>query len=97
MTIDHISPIGVVRHFAGRADGDATVKTLMTVLALGTILAAPAFVRSANAQRAPDVARERAIQECSAMNRRDSHDPYGATGGVQHNYRACMANHGQPE
>jgi hypothetical protein len=95
--IDHISPIGVVRHCVGRADGDANVKTLMTVLTLGALMATPAFVQSASAQRAPDVARERAIQECSALNRRDSHDPYGATGGVQHNYRACMANHGQPE
>ena len=74
------------------------MKTLMTALALGALVAAPTFVQSANAQRTQmDVSRERAIQECMAMNRKENHDPYGSTGGVQHHYRACMMNYGQFE
>jgi hypothetical protein len=74
---------------------ERNMKTLMTVLTLGALVTA--FVPSASAQRAPGMTREQAIQECSALNRRQSHDPYGATGGVQYHYRACMADHGQPE
>jgi hypothetical protein len=76
------------------------MKTLMTALTLVTLLTAPAFVQSANAQRpgnGADAARERAIQECMAMNKKDSHDPYGSTGGVEHHYAACMATKGQPQ
>jgi len=72
------------------------MKTLMTALTLGALIAAPAFVQPANAQRTQmDASRERALQECIAMNKNDSHDPYGASGGLQHNYRACMMNRGQ--
>jgi len=46
------------------------MKTLIAALALGTILAAPAFVQSANAQRL-DPARERAITECMALQNRE--------------------------
>ena len=38
-----------------------------------------------------------AIQECMAMNKKDLHDPYGSTGGVEHHYAACMATKGQPQ
>jgi hypothetical protein len=72
------------------------MRMLMTALALGALIAAPAFVQSANAQRSNDDARARAMQECMAMNKKDSHDPYGSTGGVEHHYQACMANRGQP-
>jgi hypothetical protein len=72
------------------------MKSLFAAAALATLIAAPAFVQSAYAQRANmDAARERAMQECIAMNKNDSHDPYGASGGLQHNYRACMMNRGQ--
>jgi hypothetical protein len=63
-------------------------------LAVGTIMAAQFFVQPLNAQRL-DPARERAIQECMTLDRRESHDPYGR--GLQHHYRACMAQHGQPK
>ena len=76
---------------------ETQMKTLIAALALGTILAAPAFVQSANAQRL-DPARERAITECMALQNRDSHDGYEGKkgGGVQWHYQACMADHGQP-
>ena len=74
------------------------MKMFTTALALGALIVAPDFVSSANAQRAQmDASRERALQECMAMNRKENHDPYGSTGGVQHHYRACMMNHGQFE
>jgi hypothetical protein len=74
------------------------MKTFMTALALGALVLAPAFAPSASAQRTQmDSSRERAMQECMAMNRKENHDPYGSTGGVQHHYRACMMNHGQFE
>ena len=71
-------------------------KTLITVaLAFGTLLTA--FVQSANAAQL-NGARESAIRECMVLQNRDSHDPFGELrGGVQFHYRACMANHGQPE
>ena len=72
------------------------MKIFIPALAFATIVAAPAFIPSASAA-APDSARERAIQECSAAQSRDSHDPYNRTGGVQFMYGACMANHGQPQ
>jgi hypothetical protein len=40
---------------------------------LAIVIAAPAFVLSATAQRM-DPGRERTIQECTAMQKRDSHD-----------------------
>jgi hypothetical protein len=75
------------------------MKSLMTALFLGALVAAPAFAPTADAQRmnGSDAARTQAIQECMAMNKRMPNDPYSATGGVQHHYRACMADHGQPE
>jgi hypothetical protein len=74
------------------------MKTLITALTLGTLIAAPAFVHSASA--APpsdglDAARARAIQECSAMQKQYPNQYHG--GASHHHYRACMADHGQPE
>jgi hypothetical protein len=74
-------------------------KTYFAALTLGTLIAAPAFIPSANAEYRLDPARERAIQECMATQNRDSHDGYEGKkgGGLQWNYQACMANRGQPQ
>jgi hypothetical protein len=65
-------------------------------VALGTVLA-PALIQSASAERL-DARRESAIRECMALQNRESHDPFDEIrGGVQFHYKACMANHGQPE
>ena len=73
-------------------------ENLMTALVLGALVAAPAFAPSANAQRLnARTPHGRGIQECMAVNKRRPNDPYSASGGVQHHYRACMADHGQPE
>jgi len=72
------------------------MKTLVGALALATVIAAPLFVVSANAQTM-DPAREQALRDCSALQSRDSHDPYDRRAGVMYNYQACMAEHGQPE
>jgi hypothetical protein len=34
------------------------------------------------------------IRECMEMNRKNNTDPFGRTGGKEHMYHACMANHG---
>jgi hypothetical protein len=74
---------------------ETTMQTITVALAFGTLLTA--FVQSANAAQL-NGARESAIRECMALQNRDSHDPFGELrGGVQFHYRACMANHGQPE
>ena len=73
-----------------------SMKLITVALAFGTLLTAT-VAPSANA--APlSAARENAIRECMALQNRNSHDPFGVLrGGVQFHYRACMANHGQPE
>ena len=72
------------------------MNTLITALILGAFVAGAAFVQPASAQRTQmDAARERAIQECMAMNGKQNHDPYGGSGGAQHHYRACMMDRGQ--
>ena len=68
------------------------MKTLITALTL-SVLTASAFVQSANAQRF-DSSRERAIQECMAMQKQYPTDPFGH-GGAEHQYHACMANKGR--
>ncbi len=72
------------------------MKTLVTVLTLGTLIAAPAFVPSANAR---DASREQIIRQCMDMQNRLSNDGYEGRkgGGIQWQYRACMNEHGQPE
>ena len=75
------------------------MRTFVTALALGALIAGPTFVLPADAQRSNNGldARERAIQDCMALNRKENHDPYSATGGVQHHYRACMMERGEFE
>jgi hypothetical protein len=46
---------------------------LFTAVALSALIAGPALVQSANAQRL-DPARERVIRECMTQQNRDSHD-----------------------
>jgi hypothetical protein len=69
---------------------------LFTTLTLGVLIAGPALVQSANAQRL-DPARERVIRDCMAQQNRDSHDGYEGKkgGGIQWTYRACMVDHGE--
>jgi hypothetical protein len=83
--------------------GTAVVKTpsvfILTVSAVA--LASSVFIQAASAQqlhRSPpgDQDRARIIEECMEMNRKYNTDPYGRTGGVEHMYHACMANHGLP-
>jgi hypothetical protein len=72
------------------------MKTLVTALTLGTLIAAPAFVPSANAR---DLSREQIIHECMDLQNHLSNDGYEGRkgGGIQWQYRACMTEHGQPE
>lgn len=68
---------------------------LFTAVTLSALIAGPALVQSANAQRL-DPARERVIRECMAQQNRDSHDGYeGKKRGIQWTYRACMTDHGE--
>jgi hypothetical protein len=70
------------------------MKTLITALTLGTLIAAPTFLESATAQPL-DTARERAIEEC----RREAAKYKETNWGIQETtiYRACMGRHGQAE
>jgi hypothetical protein len=74
------------------------MRKFIAALALVALIAAPAFVHSANAQRL-DPAREQAIRECMALRNHDPHDGYEGHkgGGLQWHYLACMADHGQPQ
>jgi hypothetical protein len=74
------------------------MKALVITLALGVLIAAPAFGQSAKARRPADRSNERAriIQKCMEMNKKYNNDPYDSKAGVQNMYNACMANHGQP-
>ena len=71
------------------------MKTFITALTLGTLIAAPAFFQSASAAPPVDDARERAIQECSVLAQRYSQSTWGHLQLDQ--YRTCMADHGQRE
>jgi hypothetical protein len=70
------------------------MKTPVTTLILGVLIAVPAFAQSAIAQRV-DSDREQAIKDCMAMNKQHNTDPYSSTGGVEHMYGACMTNKGR--
>jgi hypothetical protein len=80
------------------------MKALSAVLRLGTFIAALACLESVNAMPARQTVpastnmnptRERAIRKCMEMQRQY---PNEAFFGIQHyHYRACMAQHGQPE
>lgn len=71
------------------------MKTLITALTLGALMAGAASAQTGNHRI--DHAREQAIQECMALQKRDSHDGYEGSrgGGLQWQYRACMVDHGQ--
>jgi hypothetical protein len=75
------------------------MKILVPALALGALVAGPAFVQSADAQRSNGQvdARTLAIQECNALNKKDPHEPFSGSGGVGYHYKACMAERGQHE
>ncbi len=90
--------ITIEKRFAVGLVAAALASPSTTALTLGTLIAAPAFVQSAKAYSL-DPARERAIRECMALQNRDPHDGYEGKkgGGLQWHYRACMADHGQPE
>jgi hypothetical protein len=74
------------------------MKMLVTSLTLGALIAASVLTQTATAQQAGHRTEDRpaVIHECMVMNKKYNTDPYGAAGGVQHMYGACMANHGQP-
>jgi hypothetical protein len=68
---------------------ETQMKTLIAALALGILLAAPAFVQSRGSGLSPNA------WPCRIAN---SHDGYEGKkgGGVQWHYQACMADQGQP-
>jgi hypothetical protein len=76
------------------------MKTLVCALTVGTgLIVTSAFMEAADAQqfrqpRSDDKERLRMIRECMEMNRKYNTDPFGRTGGREHMYHACMANHG---
>ena len=75
------------------------MKMLVASLAVAAFIAVSAFMQAADAQqfrkpRPDDPERLRMIRECMEMNRKYNTDPYGRTGGREHMYHACMANHG---
>jgi hypothetical protein len=69
---------------------ETQMKTLIAALALGTLVAAPAFVQSASAL---DPARERAIRECSRQAEKYKEMSWGVQEVTI--YRACMGEKGQ--
>jgi len=72
---------------------------LVATIAGAVILAASTFPAAAQPPRgsqSSDQERARIIRECMEMNSKYNTDPYGRTGGVEHMYHACMANHGLP-
>ena len=76
------------------------VKTFVATIVGAVILAASTFAPAAaqplRGSQPSDQERARIIHECMEMNSKYNTDPYGRTGGVEHMYNACMANHGQP-
>jgi hypothetical protein len=73
------------------------MKTFIAVLTLSTLIAAPAFVQSANAAQHSNgrTTRDQAIHECSTLESKNPHDAWG--GKQAYYYQACMAEHGQPQ
>jgi hypothetical protein len=70
------------------------MKTFITALTLGSLIAVPAFLRSANAAPLIDAARARAIHECNVAASTYKQYLWGLESDT---YRACMAEHGQQE
>ena len=71
------------------------MKTLITGLTLGTLIAAPAFLQSANAAPPIDATREQVVHDCSMLAQKYSQSTWGHLQFDQ--YRTCMAEHGQQE
>ena len=74
-------------------------KLVATIIGAGILAAstfAPAAAQPLRGSQPSDQERARIIRECVEMNSKYNTDPYGRTGGVEHMYNACMANHGQP-
>ena len=73
------------------------MKTLITALTLGTLIAAasPGFAQRSEQQPPMSAAREKALQECSIEAGKNR---TGTWLSMQlHTYRACMMQHGEPE
>ena len=73
------------------------MRALITAFTLGSLVAVPAFAQSTSApppSDGVDAARARAIEECSALQRRYPNQYRGGT--TLHQYRACMRQRGQP-
>jgi hypothetical protein len=71
------------------------MKTLIAALTLGSVIAVPAFVQSANAVPPIDAARETAVHECNVAASKYKQYTWGDQE-IQ-TYRSCMAEHGQQE
>jgi hypothetical protein len=67
----------------------------ITALALVALIAAPAFVQSANAAPPVDAARAQAIHECNVRAQKYRQYTWGDIE-IQ-TYRTCMSEHGQQE
>jgi hypothetical protein len=72
------------------------VATIVGAVILAASAVAPAAAQPQRGSQSSDQERARIIHECMEMNSKYNTDPYGRTGGVEHMYNACMANHGQP-
>jgi hypothetical protein len=71
------------------------MKTFITALTLGSLIAVPTFLRSANAAPPIDAARARAIHDCNVAA--STYKQYLWGHFESDTYRACMAEHGQQE
>ena len=75
------------------------MKMIVGALAVGTLIAASAFMQAADARqfrqpRPDDPERLRMIRHCMEMNRKYNTDSFSRSGGKEHMYHACMANDG---
>jgi len=71
------------------------MRKFVAALALVALIAAPAFVQSANAAPPVDAARSQAIHECNVRAQKYRQYRWGDT--EIHTYRGCMTEHGQQE
>ena len=74
------------------------MKTLITALTLGTLIAAaatPAFAQRSEQQPHMNAAREKALHECSAAAAKYRQSTWGHQ--ELDAYRTCMMQHGEPE
>jgi hypothetical protein len=71
------------------------MKTFITALTLGSLIAVPACLRSADAAPPIDAARARAIHECNVAA--STYKQYLWGHFESDTYRACIAEHGQQE